>query len=87
MMSLYDEINNLLFNNGFSYGIWSVDENTCEIFVDNGDWKHDHMALIHLLDACGYKYERNIVEEDELHQMYSGDDCFDAVYTVIREVI
>ena len=76
-----DEIRDILKNNDMNYEVWSIDENTCEIWVMDGDWKHDHARLKYLLSRVGYEWEREIVDEEE-----DGDDCFSAYYTIKREV-
>lgn len=79
MSDFATELNKLISNLGIFCEIWSVDEYTCEVYVDCGDWKHDHRRLIDSILAHGYDYTREITDERE-------DDCFSACYTITREV-
>ena len=76
-----EEVSTMLENNKF-YGVTVIpcDKESCTIYIDNGDWKHEHRCLMNLLDRAGYDYEREITDEDD------GDDCYSAYYTITKEV-
>lgn len=69
------KVQELLSANKMRYD-FNVDSNGfIEITVENGDWKHDHLALKHIMREAGYVlFDRHIPEQD------NGDDSFDAVY-------
>lgn len=47
-----------------------------EISVINGDWKHDHLALQHVMREAGYiPFGRHIPDNQD-----NGDDSFTATY-------
>ena len=80
MSDFATELNKLISNLGIFCEIWSVDEYTCEVYVFDGDWKHDHRRLINTILAHGYDYTREVMDESE-------DDSFSACYTITREVV
>ena len=73
------EISTMLENNEF-YRVTVIprDEESCVLYVDRGDWKHEHRCLMNLLNRAGYDYEQEITDEDD------GDDCYSAYYTVTK---
>lgn len=46
-----------------------------QVFVDNGDWKHDHLRVVHLINDnfCPDEIREEVTEED-------GSDCYSAVH-------
>jgi hypothetical protein len=47
-----------------------------KITVVDGDWKHDHLALQHVMREAGYiSFGRHIPEDQD-----NGDDSFTAIY-------
>ena len=75
------EVSTMLENNEF-YGVTVIpcDKESCTLYINHGDWKHDHICLMNLLDRAGYDYEQEITDEDD------GDDCYSACYTITKEV-
>ena len=43
MKSFSDDVRDVIRSIGKYYPLWTVDENTCDIWVFDGDWKNDHM--------------------------------------------
>ena len=45
------------------------------VFVDRGDWKHDHLYVVHLISDtfCPDEIREEVTEED-------GSDCYSAVH-------
>lgn len=74
-----DEIRDMLNRNDMNYEAWSIDENTCEVWIMDGDWKHDHTRLKYLLSSIGYDWYVEC-DEDEV----DDEDCYSAHYTVER---
>lgn len=62
---------------------FSVDnDGFIEISVENGDWKHDHLALRNAMDETGFCFVGRHIPDDE----ESDDDTFSAIYLyVIKE--
>jgi hypothetical protein len=59
---------------------WDVDffDNTVEINVELGDWKHDHLCLDHVMKENGYiLIDKKVTEED-------GSDAYSAVHTFLK---
>ena len=47
-----------------------------QITVSDGDWKHDHLALQHVMREAGYiSFGRHIPEDQD-----NDDDSFTAIY-------
>ena len=77
---LYTKIVELLKANGMYYDV-EVFCGVITITVENGDWKHDHIALKNLMKSHGYIFiERHITDEE------NGDDSFSATYLYMEEV-
>lgn len=69
------KIQNLLSENKMQYD-FTVDSNGyIQITVENGDWKHDHIRLKHVMSENGYVYIGRHIPDEE-----TGDDTFSAVY-------
>ena len=85
MKSFSDDVRDVIRSIGKYYPLWTVDENTCDIWVFDGDWKNDHMQLKNLISAYGYKLIDVVVDEDEDAEHI--DDCYTAYYTITREVV
>ena len=76
------EISTMLENNEF-YGVTVIpcDKESCVLYIDRSDWKHEHRYLMSLLDRGGYDYEQEITDEDD------GDDCYSAYYTITKGIV
>lgn len=69
------KIRELLSANKMYYDFYVDSQGFIEITVENGDWKHDHLALRNIMREAGYiMFSRVIKDED------NGDDSFSAVY-------
>ena len=69
------KIRELLSANKMYYDFNVDSQGFIEITVENGDWKHDHLALRNIMREAGYiMFSRVIKDED------NGDDSFSAVY-------
>ncbi len=73
-----ENLNNIvknIFSNNKLYYEWSViNDNTLYVYVENGDWKHDHISLKNILTNNSFiLIDRNVYETDE--------DCYSAEYT------
>ena len=75
---LYSGVTAILTANKMFYDI-SVSDGFIKITVENGDWKHDHIALRNLMKSHGYTFIGRHIPDEE-----SGDDCFSAVYLYIK---
>lgn len=72
---LRKRVEDLLTANKMFYD-FSVDSNGyIEITVENGDWKHDHIALRNLMRDSEFVFLGRYVPDEE-----TGDDSFSAVY-------
>jgi fructose-1,6-bisphosphatase/inositol monophosphatase family enzyme len=70
------KIQELLSANKMSYHFTVDSQGYIKITVENGDWKHDHIALKHIMREAGYiSFGRHILDEEE-----NGDDSFSAIY-------
>lgn len=70
------KIKELLSSHKMHYDFEIDSQGFIEITVENGDWKHDHLALQHIMREAGYiPFGRHIPEEQEC-----GDDSFTAIY-------
>lgn len=68
------ELTNYLNENDLYYTDVYETYNTFVIFIDWGDWKHEHLYLNHLMDKLGLIY-KNCVITDE-----NDSDCYSAEY-------
>ena len=75
------EISTMLENNSLHcVTVIPCDKESCTLYIDHGDWKHEHRYLMNLLDRAGYDYEQEITDE------YDGDDCYSAYYTITKGI-
>ena len=77
-MTLKNIISDFLFKHDRSDEVFYNDfDNKIEIqvFVNNGDWKHDHLRVAHLINDtfCPDEIREEVTEED-------GSDCYSAVH-------
>ena len=77
---LYNKIVELLKTNGMYYDV-EVFSGAIRITVENGDWKHDHIALKNLMKSHGYIFIGRHIPDEE-----TGDDSFSATYLYMEEV-
>ena len=72
---LRKRIGDILTANGMYYDYTVDSDGYVEITVEDGDWKHDHIALKTLMRDNGFVcFGRHIPDEE------TGDDSFSAVY-------
>lgn len=70
-----EKIIELLSANKMGYDFNVDSQGFVEITVENGDWKHDHLALRNIMREAGYiMFGRDIKDED------NGDDSYTATY-------
>jgi hypothetical protein len=72
---LREKIGKILADNKMSYDYTVDDKGYVEITVENGDWKHDHIALRTLMRDNGFVLIGRHIPDEE-----TGDDSFSAVY-------
>ena len=60
------------------YSWYVIAANMVEIYVDCGDWKHDHLYLQRLMTNNGFKFVGNEVDEEDED---NGDDTYSATHT------
>ena len=72
---LRKQIGSILADNGMSYDYTVDDKGYVEITVEDGDWKHDHIALKTLMRDNGFVCLGRHIPDEE-----TGDDSFSAVY-------
>lgn len=68
------EINDYLTDNGLWVEIISCKEEEISIYIEWGDWKHDHLFLRNLMYEKGYIRVRTEVTEE------NGSDCYSAIH-------
>ena len=68
-------VRNLLSSHQMYYSISVINSSSVSISVDDGDWKHEHLALQRLMEENGFTLvcKENIRED--------GSDCYSAVHT------
>ena len=69
------KINKILSDNKMPYDYTVDDKGYVKITVENGDWKHDHIALRNLMRDNGFVCLGRHIPDEE-----TGDDSFSAVY-------
>ena len=58
------------------YSDYDKDKNVVEISVEiDGDWKHDHLYLRHVMTKNGYTQVYEMVTEED------GDDAYSSIHT------
>ena len=72
---LRERVQNLLTANKMFYDFSVDSKGYIEITVENGDWKHDHIALRNLMRDSEFVYLGRHVPDEE-----TGDDSFSAIY-------
>ena len=69
-----NKIQGIFKNNDIHYDYGVTSETECEINIEWGDWKHDHLYIDYLMQQNGFKkVDEEITEED-------GGDCFSSVH-------
>ena len=72
------QITKIWKDNGFTYDYQFPDEESVEVEIQWGDWKHDHRYLMHVMEENEfYLVSREITETD-------GSDSFSAYYLFER---
>jgi len=72
---LYMKVWNLLSSNQMYYFISVINSSSVEVYVEDGDWKHEHLVLQRLMEENGFTLVcRENTRED-------GSDCYSAVHT------
>jgi hypothetical protein len=75
-----EKIKELFKANKLFYSWYIISSNLVEIYVDCGDWKHDHLFLQNLMTSNGFQFiGKEVDEEDE----DNGDDSFSATHTYL----
>lgn len=71
----YKKIKKLFSDNNISYDFNIEKDGYIKITVENGDWKHDHLLLRHIMSDAGYVFCGRYVPDEE-----TGEDVFSAIY-------
>lgn len=66
-------IENYLVDNGVYGDIWEDGKNV-NVEIYWGDWKHDHLRCVYLMNAIGYEQLSCIETETD------GGDCYSAIH-------
>ncbi len=69
------KIKKLFSDNNISYDFNIEKDGYIKITVENGDWKHDHLLLRHIMRDAGYVFCGRHVPDEE-----TGEDVFSAIY-------
>lgn len=72
---LYMKVWNLLSSNQMYYFISVINSSSVEIYVEDGDWKHEHLVLRHLMEENGFTFMGKEITNE------NGSDCYSAVHT------
>ena len=58
-----------------SADIIDFDDEGCDILIEWGDWKHDHIYLKYVMQGHGYnQVDERVTQED-------GSDCYSSVHS------
>jgi hypothetical protein len=68
-------VRNLLSSHQLYYSISVINSSSVSISVDDGDWKHEHLALQRLMKENGF----TLVCRENIRE--NGSDCYSAVHT------
>lgn len=70
------ELYKVLGEQGFgSADIIDFDDEGCDILIEWGDWKHDHICLQYVMQEYGYnQVDERVTQED-------GSDCYSSVHS------
>ena len=71
---LFTKVDAILRRNSLFYDV-TINGNYIIIAVVNGDWKHDHLALRHVMYENGFELLGRHIDDDE-----TSDDSFSATY-------
>ena len=73
---LRKRIQEILSSHKMPYDFTIDSQGYIQITVIDGDWKHDHIALQHIMREAGFiSFGRHIPEDQD-----NGDDSFTAIY-------
>lgn len=68
-------IRDLFKKNGVSYD-YDVTETTITIFVEWGDWKHDHHYIDHIMKSNGFEKTGEETTEEDGSDTYSSEHYY-----------
>ena len=72
-LSLEKEVRSLLNGEGLYYDLNAYNGNKIEVGIVEGDWKHEHLSLVTLMESNGFRLlEKYILSED--------GDSYDAIH-------
>ncbi len=72
-----DKIRELFKANDLHYYWYIVSSNVVSIYIDCGDWKHDHIFLKNLMTDNGFQFLGEVTDDEE----ENGDDSYSATHT------
>ena len=72
-----DKIRELFKTNNLHYYWYIVSNNVVSIYVEWGDWKHDHIFLKNLMMENGFQFLGEETDDEE----ENGDDSYSATHT------
>jgi len=61
-----------------SADIIDFDDEGCDILIEWGDWKHDHIYLNHIMQEQGYTLIGERVTKED------GSDCYSSVHSFYK---
>ena len=77
LMKKREKVQNLLTKNNMHYDFYVDSQGIIVLTIENGDWKHDHLAFQHIMREAGFISFGRHIHEDEND---CGDDSFTATY-------
>lgn len=74
IMTIESIIKKIFKTNEIWYDYFIKNENECELSIEYGDWKHDHLFIDHLMRENGFE------KTDEMLTWEDGSDCYSSVH-------
>ena len=73
MNDIEQDIRRIFRENNCHYD-YSIYYGKVKVYVDSGDWKHDHLFLDYIMYQNGYRLKSEVVTED------NGSDCYSSTH-------
>lgn len=73
MRDIEQDIRRIFKENNCHYD-YCIYDGKVKVYVDWGDWKHDHLFLDYIMKNNGYRLKSEVVTEED------GSDCYSSIH-------
>ena len=73
-MPIKEIVLNLFKKNQINYDFDVIGPGSIQVFVECGDWKHDHLFLDHIMKEAGFEWLGDRLTRED------GSDCYSSIH-------